>query len=793
MDLPSSNEILNALNLLFGPGDKVELRMLGVESGVGTGVVGGVFDDFQALTQAALGTSGYGAKGVYVTLQQLRDDIPVDNTARTIPRGAGVSDVDVVRYRFLPIDIDPRRESGVSATTEEVRAAFECASKIKKFLAGFGFEDPIVASSGNGVHLLYRIDLDSSDVGLVRECLRVLGRRFDNDAVEVDKKMFNPSRICKLYGTLARKGRSTVERPHRKASVIRTGSLRATPRAKLVELAGKEPDINMAAPEGLEDLTVWMQKNFPEARGPIEYITQSGPGVKWVFEQCPFDSKHKDSSFSVIVFPDGNTIAGCSHKSCRSASVSTWYALQHRTSDPFDTLDDMVARAAITVDNTDVGNGRRLANRYPEDMKYIPGLGWYIYDGRRWASGGEEMMARAKSVTSLMEVEAETLEDAKARAELYKWAKQSKDLRKLKAMITCAESEPGMRLRARDLDCNQMLLNVQNGTLNLSTGELHPHRPEDFITKMAPVEYDPEADCPRWTQFMEEIFEGDQALINYIQEAAGYALTGDVSEHCFFFLHGAGRNGKSTLLLLLRELLGDYAVTVDSSILLSTNNQQHPTILMDLAGVRLAITSEVDRGRQFAEARLKQLTSEDGIRARRMRQDFVEFEPSHKLWMAANYKPIIKGRDIGVWSRVRFIPFEASFQGREDTHLLDKLKSEMPGILNWALEGCRRWADQGSLATPVKVERAKEEYKEEMDRLGEFLEDCTVSQENFEVSRDELYERYCSWLDGANERPYGRTLFARALSERGYPLVKKVYSDRVGYVRVFQGIRLNGR
>jgi putative DNA primase/helicase len=201
-------------------------------------------------------------------------------------------------------------------------------------------------------------------------------------------------------------------------------------------------------------------------------------------------------------------------------------------------------------------------------------------------------------------------------------------------------------------------LNVQNGTLDLKTGELLPHRQEDLITKLAPVDYDPAADCPRWEAFLHRVMAENNDLVRFLQRAAGYALTGDVSEHALHFLYGTGRNGKGTFLETFLAILGDYATTVDANLLVAKRNDDHPTGLTDLDGRRFVATQEVEDGRRMAEALVKKLTGGDLIKARRMRENNYEFDPVHKLFLAANHKPEIRGTDEAIWSRIMLVPFE---------------------------------------------------------------------------------------------------------------------------------------
>lgn len=285
-------------------------------------------------------------------------------------------------------------------------------------------------------------------------------------------------------------------------------------------------------------------------------------------------------------------------------------------------------------------------------------------------------------------------------------------------MVTLAESEPGIPVLPGELDRDPWLLNVKNGTVDLRTGELRPHKRDDLITKIVPVEYDSEASCPTWLAFLNRIMDGNERLIAFLQRAAGYSLTASTQEQCFFLLYGTGANGKSVFLTTLLAVMGDYGIQAAPDLLLAKSGESHPTEVADLFGARLVVATETEAGRRLAENLVKQHTSGDRLKARFMRQDFFEFEATFKIWLATNNKPIVKGTDYAIWRRIKLIPFTVTIPPEErDKSLPAKLRQELHGILAWAVQICLEWQKYG-LNEPQEVTAATCAYRDEQDILG---------------------------------------------------------------------------
>lgn len=439
---------------------------------------------------------------------------------------------------------------------------------------------------------------------------------------------------------------------------------------------------------------------------------------------------------------------------------------------------------------TDAGNGGRLVAHHGDDLLYChPWRTWLVWDGRRFRPDDNgEIVRRAKATAAAIYEEAAASaasDDQRAKA-VAKHAASSQSRPRLEAMEWAARSE--LPVAVDELDADPELLNLENGTLDLRTLTLREHRREDKLTKLAPFALDGEAACPTWATFLDRIFAGDAELIEFVQRAIGYTLTGNVGEHVFFLLHGTGANGKTTLVKTLEAMLGDYARTVRVEALLASDRSRAGAPNEDVAnliGVRLASTSEPDEQFRLNEALIKSLTGGDTISARRLFGQLFEFQPTHKLWFAANHKPEIRGVDEGIWRRVMFVPFEVTIPKDErDPTLPDKLRGELPGILSWAVDGLRAYRDRG-LDPPDKVRAATDEYREEQDILADFLvAECEIGGDHFAVTA-QLTSAYEAFAGGEAVRP---KTFAKLLTARGFRRGVRKVDGRA--VRVWEGLNL---
>lgn len=420
----------------------------------------------------------------------------------------------------------------------------------------------------------------------------------------------------------------------------------------------------------------------------------------------------------------------------------------------------------------------RIAREHAERLRYAHGLGWLVWDGMRWApdKDGAAMRAAVRTVKDAIRSSAELEPDA--RAELFKDVRKVESSSGLQGVLQIAGSLRPIATAAHMLDGDPWLFNLPTGTLDLRAGHIRPHDPADLITKVsgAGLSNDP---APVFTEFLETVLP-DPEVRAFLRRLFGYALVGRVSEHVLPILTGTGRNGKSTLLGVLTQAFGDYALAADPDLLVDRGSS-HPTGQADLLGARLAVCSETDEGRALAAATVKRLTGGDRIRARRMRQDFFEFDPSHLAVLVTNHKPKVAGDDPALWRRILVVPFDVVVPPEQvDTKLPEKLSLEMPQVLAWALAGYSEWVERG-LCPPDVVRVATEQYRAGSDVLGKFIDERCLIQPNAHVRASDLYAAYKAWCTAngerfANEREFSDQMSARGL-QKVHRAVGRVYLD----------------
>lgn len=420
--------------------------------------------------------------------------------------------------------------------------------------------------------------------------------------------------------------------------------------------------------------------------------------------------------------------------------------------------------------HTDVGNSERLVAKYGHAFRYCPSWRKFlVWDGKRFiVDDTGEIERLAKDTVRSIYAEAAALSDEPDRKRQAKHAMSSESQNRIKAMIALAQTEQGIPVTPDDLDINEWLLNCLNGIIDLRTGQLHPHSTSNLITKLVPVEYDQAAECPMWMAFLSKIMGKNEELIQFLQKAIGYSLTGSTREQCMFILHGSGANGKSTFLNIIEALLADYAQQTPTDTLMAKKSEGIRNDVARLKGTRFVTASEAEQGKSLAESLIKQMTGGDKLTARFLHGEFFEFVPRFKLFLATNHKPNIRGTDNGIWRRIRLIPFTVTIpEGEQDHELPNKLKAEMTGILRWAVEGCLLWQKEG-LSAPAEVSQATAEYRGEMDCLQAFIDDCLVVGARLRISASELYRVYQGWCQNNGEHEYSQRILGIRLKDKGF-------------------------
>jgi putative DNA primase/helicase len=419
--------------------------------------------------------------------------------------------------------------------------------------------------------------------------------------------------------------------------------------------------------------------------------------------------------------------------------------------------------------HTDLGLSERFVDEHGERVRYCPPWGkWLVYDGGRWVpdeTGEVERLMKA-TVMGIYAEAAKEDDDAKRKA-LIDYARRSESAKRISDALRLARSEPDIPVLPRQLDADPWALNVLNGTIDLRTEELREHRRGDLITKLAPVSYDPYAKAPTFEAFLARLLPSE-ALRRFVQRVIGYAASGVVSEEILVILYGVGANGKSTLSNVVMEALGDYAMQAAPDLLMAKKGA-HPTELADLFGARFVTSVETDEGRRLAEGLVKQLTGRDRIKARRMREDFWEYDPTHTVFLATNHRPEVKGTDHAIWRRLKLVPFEVTIpEAEQDKKLPEKLRAELPGVLAWIVAGCRQWQQRGGLGEPEEVKAATTSYRADMDILAGFIEDRCVVEPDAWAKFSDLYGAYTGWCDEVGEKAETKRRFGTRLKERGF-------------------------
>ncbi|MBT2600904.1 MULTISPECIES: phage/plasmid primase, P4 family [unclassified Oceanobacillus] len=431
----------------------------------------------------------------------------------------------------------------------------------------------------------------------------------------------------------------------------------------------------------------------------------------------------------------------------------------------------------------DTGNAERFTNLYKDSVRYsYIRKNWYYYNDKTWQLDQEgkvkslvdEILIRMKQEPVFV---ADDVDEEEARKNLTKHIKYSRGSNGKTNMLK--ESQHLLPIQPDEFDKDKHLFNVQNGYLDLETGKLHDHDRSKLFTKISSIEFTDKIDCPLWVDFLHQIFDGDQQLIDYLQRAVGYSLSGSTEEQMMFILYGNGRNGKSVFLDIITEMMGNYTTNIQpQTIMVKPQAGTANSDIARLQGARLVTTTEPNDGMRFDEGLVKQITGGDKVTARFLYGDEFDYYPEFKLWMATNHKPIIRGTDDGIWRRMAIIPFTVQIpENKVDKQLKYKLRRELKAILNWAVEGYQEWKRIG-LSEPQTIKDQRKEYRTEMDAVELFIDECCYRKTGEREKANDLYKVYRDWAKNNGQYMMNSTKFGKEMGNK----FQKIRSNGSYYV-----------
>lgn len=465
----------------------------------------------------------------------------------------------------------------------------------------------------------------------------------------------------------------------------------------------------------------WVEKRGDRTYGEIT-INKACISCKDVYEL----KKYNDSDLALKLFKDG------------TVGVDTTNGKQY--------------------DMTDTGNAHRLYDKFHKIIRYsYIQKKWYFWTGKVWkVDTSGEIKKLADVVCEDIKRDAFLEVDEKTQANMFKWASRTASSRGKEAMIKECQHLGEIPVNPEDFDSYTDYLNCQNGIINLRNGELLKHDSEFMLTKICNCDYDISKKKPlKWMKFLQDITKSNPELMEYLQKCVGYSLTGSIKEQCAYFLYGIGNNGKSTFLDTLSDLIGNYGANTQPETIMMKKwkSDGANSDIARLKSARFVTTEEPTEGVRLNEGLLKQLTGGSKVTCRFLYGEEFEYNPEFKIWVATNHKPIIRGTDLGIWRRIKLIPFEVTIpKEKVDKNLKYKLRQEFPQILKWAVDGCIKWQKEG-IEAPACVDSAIKEYKQEMDLLSEFIDQCIEIDYNNEerIMGSDLFKLYSRWSKENNE------------------------------------------
>jgi putative DNA primase/helicase len=512
----------------------------------------------------------------------------------------------------------------------------------------------------------------------------------------------------------------------------------------------------------LANLDAWVLQLFPSAR-------RSGSGFR-----VSSASLDRDLQEDISLTPKGIKDFGVHDIGDPNGGRRTPVAvvMEWKPCDQSEAIHWLCERLGIPVDDgppfSEEAIAIDFANRNADSLRYVARFRrWFVWSGACWREDEKlgvytiaRNVCRETAVKSNKASERKRIASAKTRA----------------AVVSLAGEDPRLAAITDQFDADPWLLCTPDGVVNLRTGVMRAHRPEDYMTKMAAVS--PGGDCPKWKKFLKEVTGENEDLEKYLQRVGGYCLTGVTTEQELYFFYGTGRNGKSVFLRTVATILGDYHRTSSIETFTVSQTDRHPTEVAGLRGARLVTATETEDGRRWSEARIKELTGGDKVSARFMHQDFFDFTPQFKLLFCGNHMPALRTVNQAIRRRFRRVPFTVTIaEDKVNTKLADELMEEASGILQWLVDGCLAWQSDG-LKPPAAVKEATESYFESQDQFGDWLNECCVVGKTYTQTSGDLFASWKLFCEDRNELPGSKKAFGGKLEDHGFQPFKGALGAR---------------
>jgi putative DNA primase/helicase len=794
-----AQQILNTLLLFVEQDQVVELRCLEVSHKYyrNPHVESGFFDynHLDLMAQQAAGLTDV-SRGVYFTLNPLNKDLLARRCNRIDAARSEetASDKDVLRRRWLLIDVDAKRLAGISASDEEKARAFQVIETIGAFLRDRAWPDGVLADSGNGFHLLYRVDLPCDDGGLVKGVLAALAKTFNNDGATIDTSVFNPARIVRLYGTLARKGDEVPGRPHRSSKVLQVpGQVEAVPQEKLQALV---VDLLPAAPAQLPPATTDtengdLEVRIRKARAYLAKVPGAISGEKGhnktFYAACRIVQLFKLSEEEALpILKEWNL---------KCQPPWTEKELRHKLEDAVEKADeakdDDSPPEVVEADDDPHRLARLFLDRH-RTPKYEYTLhcwngDWYAWDGIAYRPvGTSDLKAKINAVvkeefdrinqTQLADRSAREADGNEVKGGPPKAIKVTENLVRnvvqalsSQVLIEGNVEQPAWLDGTGRYPAGEMLA-TKNRLVHLPSfledrSGLIDLTPRFFTSIALDYAIDPDAPPPaEWLNFLLQIWPGDPESIQTLQEWAGYCLLPDTSLQKILFLLGPPRSGKGTIAGVLRKLVGESNFAGPTLSSLQANFGLSPLVGKLLAVISDArLSHRADQG--IVVERLLAISGEDAITVDRKNREPVTLKLPTRLMITSNELPKLNDAAGALASRLLVLQMSRTWLGKEDPDLPKRLERELPGIFLWACDGLKRLRERGHFAQPASGEDTRNRVLELSSPVTAFVQECGVIDPKEDVLKTDLYVEWKTWCtdhgyESGNDANFGKNLLA---------------------------------